>query len=142
MNNRAIEVFSRFKVMQLFIHYFLHLVFPAAIALMFFRKKWKQAYLWMLATMLVDLDHLLANPIFQPNRCSVGFHYLHTFYASVIYFVMLFFPYPLRIVGLGLLLHLLTDFIDCLFMFSQCPECQAAAPAYEWLKTVASWLGI
>ncbi len=127
--------------MQTFIHYFLHLAFPVAIALVFFRKKWKQAYLWLLATMLVDLDHLLVTPIFQANRCSIGFHYLHTSYAAVGYFILLFFPYPVRIIGVGLLLHLLTDFIDCLFMFNQCRECQTEAPAYELLKFVANWWG-
>ena len=32
----------------------------------------------MLATWLVDLDHLLAEPVFDPERCSVGFHPLHS----------------------------------------------------------------
>ncbi|MGB3588839.1 MAG: DUF6122 family protein [Tunicatimonas sp.] len=128
--------------MQPFIHYFLHFVFPAAIAVLFFKKKWKQAYLWLLATMLVDLDHLLVNPVFQANRCSIGFHYFHTSYAAVVYFVLLFFPYPVRIIGTGLLLHLLTDLIDCLFMYSQCQECQIEAPAYELLKAIADWLGV
>ena len=30
------------------------------------------------ATMLVDLDHLLATPLYNPDRCSLGFHPLHT----------------------------------------------------------------
>ena len=38
------------------------------------RTEWKKAYIIMLLTMLVDLDHLLANPIFDPNRCSINFH--------------------------------------------------------------------
>ena len=45
----------------------------------------------MIATMLVDLDHLLANPIFDPNRCSIGFHFLHSEIAIIGYVFMLFF---------------------------------------------------
>jgi hypothetical protein len=67
----------------------------------------------MLSTMLVDLDHLLANPIFDPNRCSIGFHPLHSTYAIVFYFILLFFPKS-RIVAIGLLFHMLTDYIDCI----------------------------
>ena len=79
-------------MLQTIIHYTLHLVFPALLAFVFFKNNWKQAYLIMLATMLVDLDHLLANPIFDPNRCSVNFHPLHTYYAVAIYFIGLFIP--------------------------------------------------
>ncbi|WP_292008728.1 DUF6122 family protein [Chryseobacterium sp.] len=93
-------------------HYFLHLVFPAFVALIFFRKEWKKAYLIMLGTMLVDLDHLLANPIFDPNRNSIGFHFLHSYYAIAVYFLLLFFKGNIRIVGIGLLLHMLTDIQD------------------------------
>lgn len=62
--------------------------------------------------MLVDLDHLLADPIFDPNRCSINFHPLHTYWAMMIYVVMLFFR-KTRIVAIGLLMHMLTDSIDC-----------------------------
>ncbi len=96
----------------------------------------------MLASMLVDLDHLLATPIFQANRCSIGFHYLHTFYAMAVYVILMFFSGPLRIIGIGLLLHMLTDFIDCLFMFSRCSDCLIDSPAYKLLETAAGWLNI
>jgi len=69
----------------------------------------------MLATMLVDLDHLLANPIFHPERCSIGFHPLHSYLAIGIYFVLFFIP-KFRIVSIGLLLHMLTDYLDCLWI--------------------------
>ena len=62
--------------------------------------------------MLVDADHLLANPIFAENRCSINFHPLHTYYAMGIYFVGLFFT-KTRILAIALLFHMLTDFIDC-----------------------------
>ena len=99
---------------QFFIHYSLHFVFPLLIAFVFFRKNWKKVYLIMLSTMMVDLDHLLANPIYQEDRCSINFHPLHTYYAIAVYIIMIFFRKPLNIIGIGLLLHMLTDFIDCI----------------------------
>lgn len=62
--------------------------------------------------MLVDADHLLANPIFAENRCSINFHPLHTYYAICIYFIGLFFK-KTRLLAIALLFHMLTDFIDC-----------------------------
>ncbi len=68
----------------------------------------------MLLTMMVDLDHLIANPIYQADRCSINFHPLHTYYAIGVYFIMIFFQKPFNVIGIGLLLHMLTDLIDCL----------------------------
>lgn len=99
-------------MLQTIIHYTLHLLVPGLIAYVFFRKEWKKAWLIMLATMLVDLDHLLATPIFDPGRCSINFHPLHTYWAMAVYVVMLFFK-KTRIIAVGLLFHMLTDFIDC-----------------------------
>ena len=80
--------------------------------------------------MLVDADHLLADPIYDPNRCSIGFHPLHTWPAIVIY--VGFFLVPLimsrrqagdnlkvamrmsHLIGLGLLIHMILDGLDCL----------------------------
>lgn len=64
--------------------------------------------------MLVDLDHLLADPIYDPDRCSIGFHPLHSYPAILIYVIMLFFP-KTRIVGLGLVMHMILDYLDCLY---------------------------
>ena len=99
-----------------FVHYFLHFGFPFFIAWHFFRDDWKRTYLILLATMLVDLDHLLATPIFMADRCSINFHPLHTWPAMIVYGLMLFLPKPYRIVGIGLLFHMLTDFLDCMMM--------------------------
>ena len=128
--------------MQIFIHYFLHLGFPLFIAFVFFRKDWKKVYLILIATMLVDLDHLVANPIFQANRCSINFHFLHTYYAMLIYVVLLFFRKPFNIIGIGLLFHMLTDYIDCLIMYSSCKKCFADSPAIELLKATSGLFGI
>lgn len=94
------------------LHIALHFLVPAIIALLFYRKQWIKVYLIFIATMLVDLDHLLADPIYDPERCSIGFHPLHSWIAIGVYFLMLFFPVT-RIVGLGLVIHMSLDFIDC-----------------------------
>ncbi len=66
----------------------------------------------MIATMVVDIDHLVAFPIFDSNRCSIGFHPLHTYWAMIAYVLLLFFR-KTRIVAIGLLFHMVTDFLDC-----------------------------
>jgi hypothetical protein len=87
---------------------------PGLIAWFFFRSQWKKGWLIMIATMLVDLDHLLADPIFHATRNSINYHPLHTYYAISIYFLMVFHP-KTRIIGVGLLFHMLTDFQDFLW---------------------------
>ncbi len=66
----------------------------------------------MLATMLVDVDHLFATPLFDPSRCSINFHPLHTYWAMGVYVLLLFLK-KTRIIAVGLLFHMLTDYIDC-----------------------------
>ncbi len=97
------------------LHYGFHFIIPLCLALLFFPKQWKKVYLFFIAAMLIDLDHLFANPIFDPNRCSVGFHILHSYYAISTYSFMLFFT-KTRIAGLALLWHILTDLLDCWMM--------------------------
>ncbi|MFA0964481.1 DUF6122 family protein [Roseivirga sp. BDSF3-8] len=123
-------------MLQTSVHYFLHLGLPLIIAYVFFRNEWGRVYLILLGTMLVDVDHLLADPVFQPNRCSIGFHPLHSYYAIALYFIFLFLKRPLNLIGLGLLLHMLTDFTDCLFMYQACRECVEGAPAYELIRYI------
>lgn len=94
------------------VHLALHLLLPLAAALLFFRPVWQRAWAIMLLTMLVDLDHLLADPIFDPNRCSIGFHPLHSYPAIALYALALLWPMT-RIVALGLLIHMLVDASDC-----------------------------
>ena len=103
------------ELLQPIIHYSLHLLFPGLIAFVFFREKWKQIYLIFLATMLVDLDHLLANPVFDPDRCGINFHPLHTYYAIGVYFLLLI-PKKTRIIAIGLLFHMVIDWQDCFWM--------------------------
>lgn len=93
-------------------HIALHFLVPGIVAAMFFRKRWLFAYLVMIATMLVDLDHLLAVPIYDPNRCSIGFHPLHQPGFMILYLMLCFVP-KTRLVGLGLIIHMLLDALDC-----------------------------
>jgi len=67
----------------------------------------------MLSTMLVDLDHLLAEPIYDPLRCSIGFHSLHELMPIVIYFILCFIK-KTRVIGIGLIIHMVLDSIDCM----------------------------
>ena len=102
-------------IFQNVLHYSLHFLFPGIVARVFYKAYWKKAWLIMAATMLVDLDHLLVRPIFDPNRCGVGFHILHTEYAIAAYVVLFLIP-KTRLLGLGLLLHMAIDSLDCLLM--------------------------
>ena len=94
------------------LHLALHFIVPALITLVIFRKHWKMAYLVMISTMLVDLDHLFAEPIYYAGRCSIGFHPLHEFGPITIYTLLCFFP-KTRYLGIGLIIHMILDSIDC-----------------------------
>jgi len=94
------------------VHLVLHAILPGAVAWLFFRNRWRIAWLVMLATMLVDLDHLLADPVYDPNRCGIGFHPLHTAPAIAGYALLAILP-PTRLIGVGLLVHMALDLSDC-----------------------------
>ena len=98
-----------------FLHYGIHFGLPLIIAFLFFKGTWKKAYIIMVLGMLIDLDHLLASPIFSANRCSINFHPLHSYYAIAVY-VALLIPKKTRLVGLGLVIHILADTADCWLM--------------------------
>ena len=66
----------------------------------------------MMLTMLVDLDHLLATPVYDPERCSIGFHPLHHPYLMLVYGFMALLT-KTRWIGVGLLIHMLLDWQDC-----------------------------
>ncbi len=67
----------------------------------------------MMATMLVDVDHILANPIYDSLRCSIGFHPLHQPILFPLYFVACWIR-RVRYVGIGLIIHMVLDAADCL----------------------------
>jgi len=96
-------------------HLLLHFVVPGAAARWAYSERWKTAWLIMIATMLVDLDHLLAVPIYDPNRCGIGFHPLHTYAVMPFYAVLCVIPRT-RLVGLGLIIHMALDGLDCVWI--------------------------
>jgi len=97
------------------IHILLHLAVPAAVARLAYADRCIKAWLVMMSSMLIDLDHLIANPIYDPSRCSIGFHPLHTIPAILVYTLCLFVP-RLRLFAIGLLIHIGVDASDCLQM--------------------------
>lgn len=99
-------------MLKFIIHYGIHFGLPLAIALLCYKPRWPKVYLIMLCAFLIDLDHLLASPILDPNRCSINFHPLHSYYAIGIYLILLF-PRKTRILGIGLIVHILADAADC-----------------------------
>lgn len=94
------------------LHLILHFLIPFVVAKRFSSKAWLKVWGIMSATQFVDLDHLLANPIYDPLRCSINFHPLHTYWAIGVYCGMLLVP-QLRWVSLGLLIHMLLDWQEC-----------------------------
>ena len=66
----------------------------------------------MIATMLVDIDHVFASPIYDPTRCSIGFHPLHKAWFLAIYAILSVVP-KTRVLGIGLVTHMGLDSIDC-----------------------------
>lgn len=97
------------------LHMLLHVIVPVATARVFWPKAWKRAALWMLAAWVIDLDHLLADPVYAPGRCSIGFHPLHTWPAMLAYGALVI-PRKTRWFGVGLVIHIVLDGIDCLMM--------------------------
>ncbi|MCP4347657.1 MAG: hypothetical protein GY795_19300 [Desulfobacterales bacterium] len=97
------------------IHLVLHFFVPGVIALTAWKyRRWK-SWLIMVSTMIVDLDHLLADPVYDPARCSIGFHPLHSYISICAYIIMAAIP-GLRILGVGLLIHMGLDYLDCVWM--------------------------
>ena len=95
------------------VHLILHATAPGVVAALAFRPRWRMAWGGMLLMTIVDVDHLLADPIYDPGRCSIGFHPLHSWPAIGTYALLLFIP-ALRVFASGLLVHMGVDGIDCL----------------------------
>lgn len=95
------------------LHIALHFLVPGLVSAAFYRQQWLKTYLLMMSGMLIDIDHLLADPIYDPMRCSIGFHPLHTWLPIGVYVLMLAHPRT-RLVGIGLCIHIALDAADCL----------------------------
>ncbi|HUF82524.1 MAG TPA: DUF6122 family protein [Burkholderiales bacterium] len=96
------------------LHLGLHAAVPGGVALLCYRPNWKRAWLIMFSTMLVDLDHLLAYPIYDPDRCGIGFHPLHS-YPAIAAYTLLLIPRVTRVIALGLVIHMALDALDCVW---------------------------
>ncbi|MGX1929414.1 DUF6122 family protein [Flagellimonas sp. 2504JD4-2] len=102
-------------MLRFFLHYGIHFIVPILIAFIFFKERRLKVLPILLAGMLIDLDHLLATPIFDPGRCSIGFHPLHSYLAIFGYCILPFFKQT-RLLGLGLIIHIIADMVDCLLL--------------------------
>ena len=94
------------------LHYGIHLLLPVLIGVLAYPGRRLKAVLILLSGLLIDLDHLLADPVFDPDRCSIGFHPLHGLYPIALYLLLCYFPRT-RLVGIGLVLHMALDALDC-----------------------------
>ncbi len=97
------------------LHIALHFIVPGVVARWAFTERWKRAWFIMVLTNMVDLDHLLAIPIYDPNRCGIGFHPLHSYLAVIAYLAMTATA-KTRLVGVGLVIHMALDGLDCVWM--------------------------
>lgn len=93
----------------------LHFAVPLLVARAGFPARWRRAWLVLVATMIVDVDHLWADPVYDPGRCSIGYHPLHTAGPIGVYIALALFART-RLVGIGLLIHMALDGLDCLWM--------------------------
>lgn len=99
-------------MLRFFVHYGIHFLVPVAIGLIFFKENRLAVITILLAGILIDVDHLVANPIFYSERCSIGFHPFHSNWAIALYTVLFFFKRT-RVFGLALLIHIFADAMDC-----------------------------
>ena len=96
-------------------HYGIHFILPLLIAYFFFKENRNKIALILLLGIALDIDHLLATPIFDAARCSINFHPLHSYWAIILYVLLVFFR-KTRIWGIAFLIHILADIVDCLFI--------------------------
>jgi hypothetical protein len=85
---------------------------PLLFAIGFYRKTWRRTYSIMLIALVIDIDHVFASPMYDPTRCSMGFHPLHTIIPILIY-VSALLPSKTRALGIGLCIHMILDSTDC-----------------------------
>ena len=90
-----------------------HTILPIAISYAGYGSLWKSSAKIMIASNLVDFDHLLAKPIYNPNRCSIESHPLHSLPMISLYSAMLLNE-ETQEWGVGLLTHMAVDYVDCI----------------------------
>lgn len=82
----------------------------------FLKRKFapKKVLFQLLAGNLIDLDHLFAASVFVSGRCSINNHFLHSFLVFPFYLFGLFTRY--RYFFIGVISHLLIDYLGCLYI--------------------------
>lgn len=129
-------------MIRFILHYGIHFLVPIAIGLLFFKENRLKVIVILLAGIVIDVDHLWADPIFDSDRCSIGFHALHSYWAIGGYAALLVFK-TTRIFGLALLIHILADTVDCTLI----PESVASdylsgygsVPEYRNVAIIGKW---
>lgn len=104
-----------FPGVRALLHLVLHALVPLAVARAWRPERWKPTWAMLLAGWLIDVDHLLADPVYAPGRCSLEVHPLHGSLATLVYIVLLA-PPRTRVLAVGLLIHIGLDAIDCALM--------------------------
>lgn len=108
-----VELVETLQSFRFPIHMVLHFAVPFFLSRFF--KDSNRIFILLIATMLVDIDHLATTPITDPNRCSIGFHFLHAYWIQPFYVGLSFIP-KTRWIGIGLVIHMLLDALDCYLM--------------------------
>lgn len=69
--------------------------------------------LFISVTSLIDLDHITAKPMYDPNRNSFKHHFFHRHWkiTSVVAVVLLFIR-PVMFLGIGILVHFVLDYVE------------------------------
>jgi hypothetical protein len=107
--------------MGFYLHALLHLGADVAlwiVLLLLLRVGWRSkrsvvVLASILASNLIDLDHLLATPIYDPLRCSITAHPLHSVLLIPLYILATRWERT-RYIALGILVHIVVDSIACL----------------------------
>ncbi|UJH67890.1 DUF6122 family protein [Allomuricauda sp. SCSIO 65647] len=102
-------------MLRFIIHYGIHFLVPIFIGYLCYPKKRFWAIVILLSGLVIDIDHLWANPVFDPDRCSIGFHFLHG-YLAIGFYTLLLAHTKTRIFGWAFLIHILADFVDCVLL--------------------------
>ncbi|MGV3585725.1 MAG: DUF6122 family protein [Adhaeribacter sp.] len=95
------------------LHLVLHLLIPILVTLIFYPRYGWAAFIRLMAGMIIDVDHIMANPFYDSERCSINYHLFHTPIPIIIYCALYFVP-RLRIFSVGLIIHIILDYLNCL----------------------------
>ncbi|MCF7820158.1 MAG: DUF6122 family protein [Candidatus Pacebacteria bacterium] len=89
------------------------LLYVIEVKLLSRKFKSRNVLLQLLLSNLIDLDHLLSRPIYDPSRCSLNNHLFHSYYFIPAYVIGLFTRFRYFFMGIGL--HFFIDYIGCVF---------------------------